>query len=41
MKREQQEKKSVIYQAKSGAIEFCGDFDKETVWATQLQVAPF
>jgi len=29
----------VIYQAKSGAIELRGDFDKETVWATQAQIA--
>lgn len=29
----------VIYQAKSGAIELRGDFDKETMWATQAQIA--
>lgn len=29
----------VIYQAKSGAIELRGDFGKETIWATQAQVA--
>jgi len=29
----------VIYQAKSGAIELKGDFEKETVWATQAQIA--
>ena len=29
----------VIYQAKSGAIEFRGDFNKETIWATQAQIA--
>jgi hypothetical protein len=29
----------VIYQAKSGAIELRGDFGKETVWATQDQIA--
>ena len=29
----------VIYQAKSGAIELRGDFSKETVWATQAQIA--
>ena len=29
----------VIYQAKSGAIELRGDFDKETLWATQAQIA--
>jgi len=29
----------VIYQAPSGAIEFRGDWEKETVWATQAQIA--
>ena len=29
----------IIYQAKSGAIELKGDFNKETVWATQAQIA--
>jgi hypothetical protein len=29
----------VIYQAKSGAIELHGDFGKETIWATQAQIA--
>jgi prophage maintenance system killer protein len=29
----------IIYQAKSGAIELRGDFAKETLWATQLQIA--
>ena len=29
----------VIYQAKSGAIELRGDFGKETIWATQAQIA--
>jgi len=29
----------VIYQAKSGAIEFRGDFSKDTIWATQKQIA--
>jgi len=29
----------VIYQAKSGAIELRGDFGKETIWATQDQIA--
>lgn len=34
------EKKGVvIYQAKSGAIELRGDFSKETVWATRMQMA--
>ena len=31
--------KVVIYQAKSGAIELRGDFAKETIWATQAQIA--
>lgn len=29
----------VIYQGKSGAIEFRGDFNKETIWGTQKQIA--
>ena len=29
----------IIYQAKSGAIDLKGDFSKETVWATQAQIA--
>ena len=29
----------VIYQTKSGAIEFRGDFAHETLWATQAQIA--
>lgn len=29
----------VIYQAKSGAIELRGDFEKETMWATQADIA--
>ncbi len=28
----------VIYQAKNGAIEFRGDFSRETIWATQAQI---
>jgi len=32
-------KDAVIYQAKSGAIELRGDFSKETIWATQTQIA--
>jgi prophage maintenance system killer protein len=30
---------SVIYQAKNGAIELRGDFSRETIWATQAQIA--
>ncbi len=33
------EKGLVIYQAKNGAIEFRGDFQRETIWATQGQIA--
>jgi hypothetical protein len=29
----------VIYQAPSGAIELRGDYRKETIWATQEQIA--
>ena len=32
-------KKPVIYQAKSRAIELRGDFERETIWATQAQIA--
>ncbi len=28
----------VIYQTKSGALELRGDLEKETIWATQIQV---
>ena len=28
----------VIYQAKSGAIELRGDFERENIWATQAQI---
>ena len=34
-----QNKGVVIYQAKSGAIELRGDFTRETLWATQAQIA--
>lgn len=29
----------IIYQAKNGAIELKGDFERENIWATQLQIA--
>jgi len=32
-------RKLIIYQAKSGAIEFRGDFDAQTIWGTQKQIA--
>src|SRR3989338_4694279 len=34
----QKNKAIMIYQAKSGAIEFRGDFTRETIWATQAQI---
>jgi len=39
VKKLEKENKIVIYQAPSGAIELRGDFEKETVWATQAQIA--
>lgn len=33
------DKQLVIYQAKSGAIELRGDFERETFWLTQQQIA--
>ncbi len=38
-KKIQKNKGVVIYQAKNGAIELRGDFTRETVWATQAQIA--
>ncbi len=39
MKKEEFKKgEIIIYQAKSGAIEFRGDFARETIWATQAQI---
>ncbi|MEA3273551.1 MAG: RhuM family protein [Patescibacteria group bacterium] len=32
-------KNIAIYQTKSGAIEFRGDFEQETIWGTQKQIA--
>ncbi len=37
--KQRQQKQLVIYQAKNGAIEFRGDFERETVWGTQKQIA--
>jgi prophage maintenance system killer protein len=31
--------KIIIYQAKSGALELKGDFKKETIWATRMQMS--
>ena len=39
MKTQKTKKEVVIYQAKSGAILLRGDFGRETVWATQAQIA--
>jgi prophage maintenance system killer protein len=39
MKKVKEKNKLVIYQAKNGAIEFKGDFSRETIWATQAQIA--
>ena len=39
MKKLKEENKLLIYQAKNGAIEFKGDIKKETIWATQAQIA--
>lgn len=39
MKKIDKETKIVIYQTKSGAIEFRADVKKETLWATQAQMA--
>ncbi len=29
----------IIYQAKNGAIEFCDDFEQDTVWGNLNQIA--
>ncbi|KKR09714.1 MAG: RhuM [Candidatus Woesebacteria bacterium GW2011_GWA1_39_21] len=39
MVRKKLNNKAVIFQAKSGAIELRGDFAKDTIWATQAQIA--
>lgn len=39
MKKNNQQKQLIIYQAKNGAIEFRGDFNHETIWGTQKQIA--
>ncbi len=39
MAKKEKEKQLVIYQTKSGALELRGDLEKETVWATQAQIA--
>ena len=40
MKRKRRNKTNVvIYQAKNGQIEFRGDFERDTIWGTQKQIA--
>lgn len=39
LKINKKEKGLVIYQAKNGAIEFRGDLQHETIWATQAQIS--
>lgn len=39
MKKKNITNQMIIYQAKNGAIEFKGDFEHETVWASQKQIA--
>jgi hypothetical protein len=39
MKKKEIKNNVVIYQAKNGAIELRGDFERETVWATLDQIA--
>jgi prophage maintenance system killer protein len=39
MKKVQKKKGLIIYQGAGGAIEFRGDWRKETIWATQEQIA--
>ncbi len=39
MKKKNIKNQVIIYQAKTGAIELRGDVNKETIWATQAQIA--
>lgn len=39
MKKKQKLPNIIIYQAPNGAIELKGDFEKETIWASQSQIA--
>ena len=39
MKNKNQKKEIVIYQAPGGGIELRGDFSRDTIWATQAQIA--
>lgn len=38
-KKQKIDKQVIIYQTKSGAIEFKGDFNNETLWASRMQMA--
>ena len=37
--KQQKKNELVIYQTKNGAVKLRGDFSKETIWATQVQIA--
>ena len=39
MKKKKEQKNIVIYQVRNGAIELRSDFEHETVWATQAEIA--
>ncbi len=39
MIKKQQKQSIVIYQTKTGSIDFRGDYSAETIWATQAQIA--
>jgi len=39
MKKKQIQKDIIIFQAENGAIELRGDFESETIWATQAEIA--
>lgn len=39
MKKQQKKSDTLIYQAPNGAIEFKGDIQKETIWASLDQIA--
>ena len=38
MKKLENIKEIIIYQARNGQIEFRGDFDQDTIWGTQKQI---
>lgn len=39
MKKNKKKSPIIVYQAANGAIELKGDFNKQTVWANQSQIA--